>query len=78
MNRRQLRLSQFADFINAVSGERPSNQRLGQWAFNILNESYPDIALEIRATHADPFYDDQRMVAFLDRLLMAYVTEIDL
>lgn len=64
-----MRFSQFADFINGFTGERPANQRLGQWAFNLLWEAYPDIANQIRGTDSDPFYADSKVPDFLRRLL---------
>ena len=60
---------QFADYINCFSGERPKEQRLGQWAFNILYEMYPNIADKIRGTDCDPFYNDSKIPNFLKRLL---------
>lgn len=62
-------LTQFFDFVNAFSGERPPNQRLGQWAFNLLHEGYPEIANYIRGSEADPFHDDGRMPIFLQTVL---------
>jgi len=60
---------QFADYINCFSGERPKEQRLGQWAFNILYEMYPDIANTLRATNCDPFFNDDKIPFFLKELL---------
>jgi hypothetical protein len=65
--------SQFTDYINGFSGERPQDQRLGQWAFNLLAEAYPKIANQIRATKYDPFYVDNKMPVFLCRLLEKFV-----
>lgn len=62
-------ITQFFDFVNAFSGERPPNQRLGQWAFNLLYEGYPEIANYIRGGEADPFHDDSRMPLFLQAIL---------
>ena len=62
-------LSEFADFVNGISGERPSSMRLGQWAFCLLHESYPEIAKEIQFTNSDPFDHDKRMPVFLKRVL---------
>jgi hypothetical protein len=61
--------AQFADFVNGFTGPRPIDQRLGQWAFNLLDETYPIIAEAIRGTKFDPFYLDDRMTVFLRRLL---------
>lgn len=62
-------LTQFFDYVNAFSGERPPHQRLGQWAFNLLYEGYPDIANDIRGGEADPFHADSRMPLFLQAIL---------
>lgn len=73
-NMRQLQtLEQFADYINIVFGERPNSQRLGQYAFNVLESSYPDTANKIRRTECDPYYYSSHMKIFLIRLL----TEIE-
>lgn len=43
--------------------------RIGQRAFNALAAVEPDIADSIRATDADPFYDDGRIEAFVRALV---------
>lgn len=68
-----MRFSEFADFVNAFTGERPEHQRLGQWAANLLFESHPDIADEIRTSGVDPFFRDDRIPAFLCKLLTDHV-----
>lgn len=62
-------LDEFCDYVNGFSGERPSDQRLGQWAFNLLWAGYPMIANSIRGSNADPFHDDSRMPIFLKAVL---------
>jgi len=62
-------LSQFFDYCNGICGVRPSSQRWGQWAFNLLYEAYPEIANNIRGGEADPFYDDDRIPLFLQAIL---------
>lgn len=62
-------LTQFFDYCNGICGVRPSSQRWGQWAFNLLHEGYPDIANDIRGGEADPFHDDSRMPIFLQAVL---------
>jgi hypothetical protein len=42
--------------------------RFGQTCFNVLYELDPDLADSIRATDLDPFYDDNKVPAFLERL----------
>ena len=41
-------------------------QRQGQVAFNILADIRPDISTKIQGTERDPFYDDERLLAFYD------------
>jgi hypothetical protein len=43
-------------------------QRQGQAYFNSLEEHRPDIAFAIRTSLADPFYDNTRISAFLDKV----------
>jgi hypothetical protein len=51
--------------------------RIGQAAFNTLNEFYPEIADMIHGTSADPFYAesarDPRYSAFLDAVMPYFV-----
>ena len=42
--------------------------RAGQKAFNELYETDPLIADKIRATDADPFYDDRKLALFHERV----------
>ncbi|MFA6094175.1 MAG: hypothetical protein WC986_14650 [Elusimicrobiota bacterium] len=54
----------FAEF-QAFAAIRPSHAwRKGQTAFNALWEKRPDLADKIRATAADPFYDDSKLPTF--------------
>lgn len=64
-----MKFTEFADFVNGFSGKRPKHLRLGQWAFNLLHESYPEIAREITGTVFDPFHRDDRIPSFLSYLL---------
>lgn len=48
---------------NEYRVEHPE-QRLGQAMFNSLEQHRPDIANMVRATHADPFYDNKRLGLF--------------
>lgn len=68
-----LRFSEWADFVNGFTGERPKAIRLGQWAFNLLHESHPGIANMISGTDSDPFYRDDLIPAFLCKLLTDFV-----
>lgn len=58
---------QFADYLARVSTAKnlyPS-WRMGQTYFNVLHDLRPDIANKLRATVADPFYNDELIGAFL-------------
>lgn len=70
---KNMRFSQFADFVNGFTGERPENQRIGQWAFNLLSEAYPLVAEQIRGSDDDPFYRDELVPEFLVRILTDFV-----
>lgn len=69
----KITLYQFADYVNGFSGVRPTEQRLGQWAFNLLCDSYPEIANKIRGSIVDPFHNDKRIITFLCCLLNEFV-----
>lgn len=73
----KMRFSEWADFVNGFTSERPKGLRLGQWAFNLLHDSHPKIAYEINGTGIDPFYRDDHIPAFLSELLK-YVVMDDL
>ena len=42
--------------------------RQGQIAFNELYATEPDIANSIRGSEFDPFYDDEKLEAFFERV----------
>jgi hypothetical protein len=44
----------------------PNGQRKGQYLFNFLAQYRPDITDQARGTDVDPFYDDTKLIAFLD------------
>ncbi len=57
----------FGTYCTAVAKElrdNPSGYREGQLAFNVLHDSSPELANEIRTTELDPFYDDQKLGEF--------------
>lgn len=72
-----MRFSQFADFVNGFTGERPSQQRLGQWAFNLLYSAYPEIADYLRGSQYDPFHQSEKIPDFLCALLQWFVVMDD-
>jgi hypothetical protein len=57
-------LNAFAEEVGRVKAANPS-WRLGQTMFNVLYEHYPELANNIRGTEADPFYNNQRIGAFM-------------
>lgn len=69
-----MRFSEFADYVNCFSGDRPPEMRLGQWAFNMLHSMYPLIARSIVGTMYDPFYRDDLLPRFLSHILLTAVT----
>lgn len=48
-------------------------QREGQAYFNALHSIYCDVADVVRATDADPFYDDTRLKAFFDAIMPYFI-----
>jgi len=60
---------EYLDFINGFSGIRPEGIRLGQYAYNLLFEGYPEIANKITGTECDPFYNDKMLQKFLSKIL---------
>lgn len=42
----------------------PDNWRMGQTAFNVLVNVRPDLSEQVRGTDLDPFYKDDRLLAF--------------
>jgi hypothetical protein len=51
------------------SGSHPDFIRYGQYAFNTLYVSQPDLANAITGTYLDPFYNDNKLEMFFDFLL---------
>lgn len=47
-------------------------QRRGQAHFNVLYIGHPSIANMIRGSEIDPFYDDSRLVEFLESVYHAF------
>ena len=68
-----MKFTEWADFVNGFTGDRPKELRLGQWAFGLLHESHPGIANMITGTDTDPFYRDELVPVFLCRLLSEFV-----
>lgn len=64
--------SVFSDFVQAVGARQAAHPdwRYGQTVFNVLyyDGFDPEYANEIRGTDLDPFYNDGRADALLDKL----------
>jgi hypothetical protein len=66
---------EFINELNKVYNSRSSDERKGQRYFNALYALRPDLADQIRATLADPFYRDTKLPAFFERLEELYKGE---
>lgn len=56
----------FVDYVLTVHQKWIPSQRLGQHHFNVLYDVHPDLAIRVRQdTEFDPFYDDEKLGAFL-------------
>ena len=53
---------------NICTDKRPSDIRLGQYAFNLLHARFPEVSEKIVGTDDDPFYRDSRIGSFFERL----------
>lgn len=59
---------EFLEYVVAFLNDCPGEMRIGQFAFSQLFQSHRDIAEEISGTDDDPFYDDTRLMRFLQRV----------
>jgi len=60
-------LTEFLMEVDKVKSEH-EEWRLGQTMFNVLLVFRPKLAEKIRATYYDPFYDNQKIQTFLERI----------
>lgn len=51
--------------LTQMSANRPPEQRLGQFMFNMLSLLRTDLADQIRCTDQDPYYDNDKIPAML-------------
>lgn len=60
----------YEDFIRRATDKLTYTkyERIGQVMFTTLAELSPELTFEIMGTELDPFYDDDRIPAFLDWL----------
>lgn len=65
-----MNIDDYLIYVLAVySEDRPNFIRLGQWAFNKLAETHPEIAEEIRGNNKlDPFHKDENLKHFFKYL----------
>lgn len=59
-------MNDYYEYVEEVSKclHAEPSLRQGQAAFNVLQRMHPDIADRILRTSIDPFYDDDRLLAF--------------
>ena len=56
----------FNDYLTTWSRHQEPSQRSGQWAFNLLQETRPDLSNKVCGDALnDPFYDDRKLPNFL-------------
>lgn len=56
----------YEEYVKAVYNDRPRDQRIGQWAFNLCVQENPRIADRMfENPDLDPFYEDKNLQAFL-------------
>lgn len=57
----------YDEYKAAVSQYQKENPtyRLGQCHFNVLADHFPALYDEVRGSHIDPFFDDDKVPAFL-------------
>lgn len=71
-------MDDFADWVNGFSGKRPEHMRLGQWAFVLLSEAYPEIAQDITGRDdIDAFPVTARLPSMMAYILKTYVVAKD-
>lgn len=64
------KLARLAATIQELRAAHPE-WREGQTAFNALHRLHPHVADTMRGTHDDPFYSDERLERFWDRVAFA-------
>lgn len=66
----------FEQFVTYVNRSKPDEQRLGQWAYNVLARARPDIAKWVHGRYStDPFYDDTKLQAFYQTVRLLWKDE---
>lgn len=54
----------YAEFLTRACNPEDRRQRPGQWAFNVLHSTRPDLSEQIRSGPLDPFYRNDRLPDF--------------
>lgn len=64
-------ISDMQEFFRIVEANRKENpsQRMGQVYFNTLEGLDPQLALDIAGSDDDPFHNDERIPAFIARIM---------
>jgi hypothetical protein len=72
-------MTAFADYEAAVARARKRHPewRPGQTAFNVLLRLHPDLSKAVMETPLDPFYQDERLPAFLGWVERCMTTDIE-
>lgn len=68
-------IEQFASLVEQMLEIPLPKIRLGQRAFTVLSDCYPEIAAEICGGPVDAFYDNARLPAMLAYLLEFHVDQ---
>ena len=59
----------YGNYLSALISVAPDTTlRAGQVADNMLHDMHPDVAIKINNTDDDPFYNNGKLPAFLDRV----------
>jgi hypothetical protein len=62
-----IKIDEFDDFVTCIyNGSKPTDWRIGQWAFNVLDHIRPQIANDVRGSIFDPFYKNFISTEFLE------------
>lgn len=63
-----MNIEQYNRLVDEINNN-PTYLRTGQYAFNQLHNMDAKLAGEITGTEFDPYYDDDKIIIFLDKVL---------
>lgn len=71
-------VSSYTQYLRRIDELRSMHPdwRSGQTAFNALSEFDPALQNLLRGTRVDPFYDDSRLLSFLERVHACWFDEV--